>query len=309
MPQRDIYQEVTDKIFQKAQQGVMPWQKPWSGGGYSFGLPKNGTTGAMYRGINILLLECASMEKDYELHEWCSYKQWQEKGQQVRKDEKGTKIIFYKDLVIGEEEDEKKIPLLKDYSVFNACQLEGYKPSEIVQPAPLVERLTHVDEFIENTGAIIVRGGNQNYYRPSTDTIHLVDNDRWIGTADQTPLQAEYNVTFHELGHWTGAKSRLDRDGGKRFGDAKYAAEEGVAEMSAAFVCTALGVQPGPSQNTVSYLGNWLPEVLKDKKGIFAVSSEATKAADYLFMLQNKADIISMPKTASNNNPQPRLAA
>ena len=303
---RDIYQEVTDNIFEMAQKGEMPWQKPWQGGGYSFGLPKNGTTNAMYRGVNILLLEGEAMEKDYDLHEWGSYKQWKDHGKQVRRNEKGTNIIFYKDLEIGEEEDKKKIPLIRVSPVFNACQLEGYEPQPIVGPKPLIERLPHVDEFIQQTGAVIVRGGNQNFYRPSTDTIHLVNDDRWIGTADQTPLQAEYNVTFHEMAHWTGAKHRLDRDGGKRFGDKQYAGEEGVADLTSAFVSNALGVCAGPTQNNVSYIKGWLPEVLQDKKAIFAVASEASKAADYLFMLQNKAD---MTAVAQAKAVQPRLAA
>ena len=60
-----------------------------------------------------------------------------------------------------------------------------------------------------------------------------------------------YNVAFHELTHWTGHKSRLDRDLKNRFGSRSYAAEELIAELGAAFLCAEFGfdLRPKPSSS------------------------------------------------------------
>ena len=50
-----------------------------------------------------------------------------------------------------------------------------------------------------------------------------------------------YSILLHELAHWTGNPKRLAREFGTRWGDARYAAEELVAELGAAFLCADLG--------------------------------------------------------------------
>lgn len=291
-------QQITDRIIAMARESVLPWEQPWSATGYSFGLPKNGVTQAMYRGINIAMLEFSAMEKDYPSHEWASYQQWLESGKQIKKGEKGTKIVFFKEVaknLTEPDEEDKKYAVLRDYSVFNACQLEGYEPEPKGEPVSILDNLPHVDRFIRNTGAKIVKGGNQNYYYPVDDTIYVVSDYQWRASGDQTALQHSCKVTFHEMGHWTGAKHRLDRTFGKKFGDRQYAEEEGVAELTSAFTANALDIAPGPCKNTAAYLKGWLPEIVQDNPMNFLkVSAAASKATDYLFALQ-KAEV--MPHT------------
>jgi antirestriction protein ArdC len=50
------------------------------------------------------------------------------------------------------------------------------------------------------------RAGDRAFYRPATDSIHLPDRGQFP-TADNY-----YATALHELGHWTGHESRLDRD-------------------------------------------------------------------------------------------------
>jgi antirestriction protein ArdC len=88
-----------------------------------------------------------------------------------------------------------------------------------------------------------------------------------------------YNVAFHELTHWTGHKSRLDRDLKNRFGSRDYAAEELIAELGAAFLCAEFGFD-GDVKNA-GCIANWI-ELLADKRAFFTACSQASKAADYL---------------------------
>jgi antirestriction protein ArdC len=63
-------------------------------------------------------------------------------------------------------------------------------------------------------------------------------------------------TAFHELGHWTGHKSRLDREHSGSFGSKSYAREELVAEMAGSFVCASLGIVP--TVRHADYIGSWL---------------------------------------------------
>ena len=86
--------------------------------------------------------------------------------------------------------------------------------------------------------------------------------------------------TYHELGHWTGHRSRLDREQTGRFGSAPYAREELVAELASAFLCAALGIEP--SVRHADYLGSWLEVLRADNRAIFKAASQASKAAEFL---------------------------
>ena len=106
---RDIHQQVTDTIIQQLESGTVPWHKPWNPGGNkspnnnftpSFTIPRNFTTGNRYRGINILLLWGSADKQQFSLNEWASYKQWQDKKEQVRQSEKGSMIVYYDTFVL-----------------------------------------------------------------------------------------------------------------------------------------------------------------------------------------------------------------
>ena len=53
-PKRDIYETATDRIVAALEQGTAPWVRPWTAA--SSGMPRNGSTGRHYNGINVLLL-------------------------------------------------------------------------------------------------------------------------------------------------------------------------------------------------------------------------------------------------------------
>ena len=89
----------------------------------------------------------------------------------------------------------------------------------------------------------------------------------------------------HELGHWSGAPSRLNRDLSGRFGDERYGMEELIAELTSCFICSDLQIQSEPRVDHAPYLGSWLKVLRNDKKAIFTAASKAREAASYLQQL------------------------
>ena len=53
-----------------------------------------------------------------------------------------------------------------------------------------------------------------------------------------------------------------------------------IAEMTSAFVCAALGIEP--SVRHADYLGSWLAILREDNRAIVRAASAASKAADFL---------------------------
>ena len=93
---RDVYASVTAQIINAIEQGVGNWRMPWHTSGRFAFSPINVTSKKPYRGINTVCLWAAAQAKGYESGEWATYKQWQERGAQVRKGEKSTLVVFWK---------------------------------------------------------------------------------------------------------------------------------------------------------------------------------------------------------------------
>lgn len=177
-------------------------------------------------------------------------------------------------VVPAPDEDEPSITVLKLYSVFNEDQIDGL-PSQQNDTAPAPEqRQENAEAFIASTGATIRIGGNKACYVPSLDFISLPEKHQFES------LPHYYATALHELGHWTGAKPRLDRELKGRFHEKAYAAEELIAELTAAFLCAHLGIE-GKLRHA-EYIASWVSLLREDAKAIFTASSQASKAADYL---------------------------
>ena len=279
----DLYQSVTNRIiFELENGGVPPWLKPWKNVRPTGSLmPHNFATAHAYRGINVPLLWQEAAEKGYAHHLWLSYKQAEGLKGQVRKGERGTHIVFTKKLRGKDEDDNpKQFSMLKTFNVFNIAQIDGLK---LPQPEPIEQgsRNDRLDQVIADTNVRINHGGNQACYVPSMDFISMPLRGQF---KDE---ESYYATMFHELGHATGAKHRLDRDLSGRFGTHKYAAEELVAEMCSAFLCASLGVQ-GELRH-VGYLDYWLKLLKEDDRAIFTASSKAQQAADFIHPLEEGA--------------------
>ena len=273
----DIYQDVTNRILEAMEAGETNWLKPFTA---SSGMPANAVTRNEYHGINVLLL---GLLNPFQSSEWASYKQWQEKGANVQKGQKGTRIVFFKQLEKENKDTGKidRIPLLRYSTVFNADQVDGYESNTIHLP-DLTQRLAHCDNYIESLN--IVFGNGSPCYIPSQDTICMPLRCSFTGNQDGTPTEHYYSTMFHEVTHWTGHSSRLDRLSDRsREG---YAFEELIAELGAAYQCRIFGIDLEPRADHAKYLGGWLKALKNDKKFIFKAAAAAQKAIGFCDSLQ-----------------------
>jgi len=280
MKSTELYTQITQQILELMEEHGTDWTRPWTSQGG--GAHRNIITGANYRGINVLLLGLAG----YDAPIWATFKQWRMIGGKIRKGEKGTLGVFYKPVaVIGEGDDERTVPLLKHFYLFNLEQVDGVE-IEPTDPIPEPERIGAVETFIENTGALIHVGGNQASYSPRSDLIRIPPI-KAFGEAE-----TYYSTLLHELSHWTGHFSRLDRaDGTKgRFGDNAYALEELVAELSSAFLSISLQISHEPQPDHAKYLNNWMEVLRGDMRAFTSAASKAQQAADYLVDLKGRAE-------------------
>jgi antirestriction protein ArdC len=206
-PKRDIHGEITSQIIAAIEAGAGDFQMPWHQAGSGLTRPVNALTKNAYRGVNILSLWVSAQIRNYSCGIWGTYRQWAELGAQVRKGEKSSLVVFYKDLEIertdpasGETEADT-IFIAKASAVFNADQVDGFaRPDEPVR-RDLTERLDAVERFVAATKAEIAHGGARAFYRPSTDSIQMPDRDRFIGSATSTPTETYYSTLLHELTH------------------------------------------------------------------------------------------------------------
>lgn len=283
----DLYQSITDQIIAELEKGTAPWHKPWSAdhlaGNITRPLRHNGVP---YRGINVFLLWLAADSKGYSAPFWMTYRQAQELGGCVRKGEKATGIVYAstfsktEQAEEGGEEEERKIPFLKNYSVFNVEQIEGlpahYYATEPAKISP-ADKDANAEAFFAKLPATVRHGGNQAYYNISQDFIQMPSFESF-----KTPA-AYYATRGHESAHWTRHPTRLNREfGRKRFGDEGYAMEELVAEISAAYLCADLGLPPAIRHDHAPYLASWLKVLKNDKWAIFTAAAYAQRAVDFL---------------------------
>lgn len=297
----DVYARVTDRIVEDLSRGVRPWAKPWTAPAGQerarITLPLRGN-GTPYRGINVLLLWGAALERGFSAPMWMTYRQAQELGGQVRKGESGSLVVFANRVTRTETGDdgadvEREIPVMKGYTVFNVEQIDGLPERFRLRPAPLpdagepvapgapaIEPHAEAEAFFAGTGADFRHGGAQAFYAPSRDLIQLPP------VAAFRDAEAYAATRAHELVHWTGHPSRNARAFGKRFGDQAYAFEELVAELGAAFLCAHLGVTAQVREDHAAYLSHWLQVLQRDKRAIFTAATHAQRAVDFLCGLQ-----------------------
>ena len=278
---RDLCAEVSARIVAELEAGAAPWIKPWSATAGA-NTPCNAATNRPYSGCNVVLLWTAKAA-GYRTLRFLTFKQALELGGNVRKGERGTRVYFVKQLQVrdkGADDDAatRIVPMLREYTVFNVDQCENL-PARVVtigevKPRNTDERDATIDEFLVSTGATFREGCGEAYYRPGDDVISLPRFEAFKNAANF------YSTALHELGHWTGHKSRLARDLRHRFGERAYAAEELVAELCSAFLCAEFSID-GDLRHA-GYIQNWIGLLKADSRAFFTACSKAQAAADYL---------------------------
>ncbi len=282
----NLYSEITDKIIAELEAGRVPWVQPWGTAAAKapLGLPKNASTDRQYSGVNILLLWGAVIERGFTGQSWLTFRQALSLGGNVRKGERGTTVVYADRFVPEDEkrraretgEDAQTIPFLKRFTVFNTDQCENL-PDEIATAAPpvppgLIE--PRVEALIAATGIDFRIGGNRAFYVPAHDYVQVPPPQAYFESINW------HRTALHEMGHATGHASRLGRDFSGSFGTKKYAFEELIAEINAAFCCASLGITP--TVRHADYIASWLDVLREDDRAIVRAASQAGKAADWL---------------------------
>jgi len=286
----NVFTVITAKIVSAIEEGAGTFVMPWHGGIIPPAFPVNAATGKSYRGVNIVALWAEAALKGCLSGYWASYKQWQSLGAQVRKGERGAAILFYKTIERETETNDNKEQAIRagfvarTSYVFNAEQVDGWQP-----PIPASNASITINErvaaFIRATGTIIHHGVCGARYRHDLDRIDMPLAELFVGTGTSSPEESCHAVLCHETIHWSGARHRLNRDFGKRFGDHAYAFEELVAELGAAFLCSTFRLTNESRPDHAAYIASWLEILQQDKKAIFAAASKAQEAVEYLLNL------------------------
>ena len=296
---RDFRQEVTDRITSMLEKGIAPWQKPWNPGEAGVGMPQNPTSERYYRGGNALHLMATAIQRGYNDPRWMTYKQASDHGWQVRRGEKGTQIEFWEvkpaekgsavdDAQNGNRRDGRDTRLIhRVYTVFNAKQIEGIPEYQPHRPSPF-QVVDTGEKILENSGAKINHDQDDKaFYNRASDSIHLPPKEAFKDAAGY------YGTALHELAHWTGHPSRLDRptlNASYRFGDTNYAREELRAELASVFLAAERGIPHDPEQHA-AYVGSWIKALRQDKNEIFRAAHDASAASDYLLALERDRSI------------------
>jgi antirestriction protein ArdC len=277
---KSVYEMVTDRIISQLEQGVIPWQKPWTGirsGAY------NRITKKPYSLLNQMLLQHDG--------EYATYKQWTDLGGHVRKGEKSEIVVFWKIQPVEDVKEDgtkevKQIPLLKYFNVFHISQVEGVEPlpEEELHDIEPIEKADQVlnDYWTRENITVEHKVGNRAYYSPTLDMIRLPLFEQFNDSSEY------YSTAFHKSVHSTMKEDRCNRAEDKKgklvaFGSNEYSKEELVAEIGSANLMNIIGIETKKSfRNSTAYIQNWLSVLKNDVKFIVSASGRAEKAADYI---------------------------
>lgn len=277
---KSVYEIVTERIIDQLKNGVIPWEKPWTGirsGAY------NRVSKKSYSLLNQLLLKHKG--------EYATFKQWQDLGGHIRKGEKSEIIVFWKIQPIEEVKEDgtkevKQIPLLRYFNVFHISQVDDVEPlsrDELNEIEPIDNAENILKDYWSRENITIEHvASDEAYYSPMRDLIHLPLFEQFKSANEY------YSTAFHESVHSTMKESRCNRAEDRKgklvaFGSNEYSKEELVAEIGSASLMNILGIETDKSfRNSNAYIQNWLSVLQNDVKFIVSASSKAERAVNYI---------------------------
>ncbi len=294
-PAQQFYNDLAEELIRKIEAGTAPWQQGWTDSP-GRGLPVNLLTGKQYRGSNVLALEMMADTSGYSDHRWGTYKQIKEAGGQVRKGERSVKLVYWK---FADERERSATPAVAEteragekperlgtppraypFYLFNAEQADGLprRPEPEAQRWPPIEA---AERALRASGARIVNdGGDRAYYDLRRDSIHLPAKTQFAEAASY------YQAALHELGHWTGHPTRLNRETltkGIVEGpySKHYAREELRAEISSMIVGRSLNIGHDTARHA-SYVKHWVEALRDNSREVHHAAREAYQISDYV---------------------------
>ena len=288
-----IYENICKRIVELLDAGTVPWNQPWATGNISLE-QMNVESQKNYRGINTFILALAG----YEDNRWGTYKQIQKLGGNVISGATSQFVCKFKMIpqtVAAEEETEDSDKdvrfrgMIRYFRVFNVEQTTGLELDDPIKPAkpssfdPVAEAESIVDGFKGKPG-ISHDGGGRAFYKVNEDSIHMPPRAAFDNS------NGYYSTLFHELGHATGHKSRLNRHDpkGTRFGSHSYGREELIAEFTSAFLCASANIDSVLAEDQASYIANWKNAIKADTRAVVVAAGQAQKAADHILGIESQ---------------------
>jgi antirestriction protein ArdC len=279
----DKFQEMTARIVDQLEKGVVPWRKTWNR--IHMGAPCNHFSGHVYTGINRFLLD------GHDVPRFATFKQISDAGHRIRKGAKSLPVYFWKMLffdadgkrVDTRKEAEKVVPFVYEYRVFNVLDIEGFT-AEIEDSRKYMFKDEKPEQPARIADCEAVLTANPHELRPGEPAYNpVLDVVKMPGITQFQSPEHYYLNYFHELSHWTGHPGRLNRIEPSKLGDEKYSKEELVAEMSACFLCAHCGiVMEELVENSAAYLQSWINVLHGDVRLLMTAASAAQRAADFL---------------------------
>ena len=280
---------ITQKIISAIESGQSTHTMPW----HSVRMPINVQTGKPYQGVNALILWAESLEAGYTSPHWASFLTWKALGRNIKKGSKGTRITYWHFYSPEEKEmlppeAKSKIGFRRFYIVFNEAQAS--ESDEPVDASLMIEERPDnsgtsasesVISILNSAGAELIIDGDRAFYNPDNDVIYMPSQSLFQNTIYRNKDLGFAGVLAHELVHWTGHESRLNRKKGDK-DSADYAFEELVAELGSAFICSEIDIAYTGIPENAGYIENWLQRLRDDPKAIFRASSLAMKAKTLL---------------------------
>jgi antirestriction protein ArdC len=290
----DVYQIIIDRIIRLLEAGTVPWHRPWKGGDQA---PQNLVSRKAYRGINVFLLHAAGYPSPF----WLTFRQAKSLGGSVKKGEHPFPVVFWKVLEEGEEDEKRRVPLLRYHSVFNVAQCEGIDVPSL-EPTGDFHPIDRCEKVVADMPRRpeIRHGAERACYSPLDDTVTMPEARLF-----ESP-EAYYGTLFHELTHATGHQSRLARKEiveSNRFGSDPYSREELVAEMGAAFLYGHCAIETTTVEQSAGYIQSWLGRLKSDRKLVVIAAAQAQKACDFILNVQAAEDEDSSDKKPIEPSP------
>lgn len=306
-PQRKA---LVDQVIKNLETSNGLWTQGWVGSG----VPESAVTGKKYHGVNNFYLTLVAMMSGYKDNRWATFKQIEDNNWKFKTDEEGkslgkgngvsveffelrdkeTKRRFDSSVLDGmtpnerqEYMDKNVYPIRKYYRVFNGDIIDGIpaKETHIIDPNSVVERAENILDYWNTNEAKIIYGGNEAYYKPSTDEIHLPERGAFLD------MQEFYSTALHEVGHSTGHQNRLNRDLTGKFGSSDYALEELRAEIASMFMeqDLELSVTEKHIENNSKYIKAWKDKIQEDPNALFTAISDADKISKFVIEREKQA--------------------
>lgn len=280
---------ITQKVIESLEKGKIPWEKQWENIADNNGIafPHNGFTGEFYSGFNVLALLISQYQHGYKSATWLTYKQAQDLDVYVRKGEKATQGVYWAEKIEETKDENGKVKKEKHlipcvFSVFNEDKIEGLdREITIIDDTNEFKKIERAEKILKNSGAVIHElPQNRAFYSPASDSITLPLRSQFKSA------EGFYDTAFHELGHWTGHKSRLNREMIGRFGSPDYAREELRAELASFFLSASLGI-PHDSENHKAYIQSWIKALKDDPREIYRAAQDAKRINEFIMKFDN----------------------